>query len=122
MVHEGRFVTGDNYFVQLDLEPGPKPRTFTVLVCHKEAHSTFPFSLRLFAPPGTEVDRFALLPKDHWAHEQQIQGSWDPHKKVPFASVFIFIFVFIIYVLIYFLFTNSFTNSFTFYLLMHLFA
>lgn len=87
MVHEGRFVTGDNYFVQLDLEPGPKPRTFTVLVCHKEAHSTFPFSLRLFAPPGTEVDRFALLPKDHWAHEQQIQGSWDPHKKVEGTDV-----------------------------------
>jgi hypothetical protein len=83
MLHEGRFVTGDNYFVALDLPAGgARPRTFTILVCHKEAHSPFPFSLRLLARPGVQVTRFAVLPQDQWAHEKQLEGAWEVNKKV----------------------------------------
>jgi len=86
MVHEGRFVSGDNYLVQLELSASGvhsaarRTRTFTLLVCHREAHSAFPFSLRLLATSASTIINFAALPQEHWRHEHQVQGAWEIKK------------------------------------------
>lgn len=85
MVHEGRFVTGDNYFVELPI-PANKQRTFTVLVCHREAHIAFPFSFRLMAP--FQIKKFARIPEERWEEKEMARGQWESQKQVTKPSLF----------------------------------